>query len=162
LISSISAGASHVVAISGWNIAIVATTLGALARGIGRRRRSVLTGVAIAVVVGVYRRAGMVPAITVLAFVVLVVAADDLGVARDEQVQPVADLALLDDIVAGREVDLGAPLGDALQGIGRLHHGYRDVEKAQVILEALGVIHSHELRQLLGMNQALSMRIERL
>ncbi len=42
------AGASHVVAISGWNIAIVATTLGALAGGIGRRRRSVLTGVAIA------------------------------------------------------------------------------------------------------------------
>ena len=45
------AGASHVVAISGWNIAIVATTLGALAGGIGRRRRSVLTGVAIALYV---------------------------------------------------------------------------------------------------------------
>lgn len=42
------AGASHVVAISGWNIAIVATTLGALAGGLGRRRRSVLTGLAIA------------------------------------------------------------------------------------------------------------------
>jgi competence protein ComEC len=45
------AGASHVVAISGWNIAIVATTLGALAGGIGRRRRSVLTGLAIALYV---------------------------------------------------------------------------------------------------------------
>jgi competence protein ComEC len=45
------AGASHVVAISGWNIAIVATTLGALAGGLGRRRRSVLTGLAIALYV---------------------------------------------------------------------------------------------------------------
>jgi len=41
------AGASHVVAISGWNIAIVASTLGALAGGLRRRRRAVLTAVAI-------------------------------------------------------------------------------------------------------------------
>ena len=41
------AGASHVVAISGWNIAIVASTLAAVAGGIGRRRRSILTIVAI-------------------------------------------------------------------------------------------------------------------
>lgn len=41
------AGVSHVVAISGWNIAIVATCLGALAGSLGRRRRSILTGVAI-------------------------------------------------------------------------------------------------------------------
>ena len=41
------AGASHVVAISGWNIAIVAATLGALAGGLRRRRRAVLTAVAI-------------------------------------------------------------------------------------------------------------------
>jgi len=32
-------GASHVVAISGWNIAIVASTVAALAGGLGRRRR---------------------------------------------------------------------------------------------------------------------------
>jgi competence protein ComEC len=41
------AGASHVVAISGWNIAIVASTLGALAGGLRRRRRAILTALAI-------------------------------------------------------------------------------------------------------------------
>ena len=41
------AGASHVVAISGWNIAIVASTLGALAGRLQRRRRAVLTALAI-------------------------------------------------------------------------------------------------------------------
>jgi competence protein ComEC len=45
------AGASHVVAISGWNIAIVASTLGALAGGLRRRRRAVLTAAAIVVYV---------------------------------------------------------------------------------------------------------------
>jgi competence protein ComEC len=41
------AGVSHVVAISGWNIAIVAAAVGALAGSLGRRRRSVLTMLAI-------------------------------------------------------------------------------------------------------------------
>ena len=41
------AGVSHVVAISGWNIAIVAAAVGALGGSLGRRRRSVLTMVAI-------------------------------------------------------------------------------------------------------------------
>ncbi|MEO5704132.1 MAG: ComEC/Rec2 family competence protein [Candidatus Limnocylindrales bacterium] len=45
------AGASHVVAISGWNIAIVASALGALAGGMQRRRRAILTAVAIVVYV---------------------------------------------------------------------------------------------------------------
>lgn len=45
------AGASHVVAISGWNIAIVASTLGALAGGMRRRRRAILTALAIFVYV---------------------------------------------------------------------------------------------------------------
>ena len=40
-------GASHVVAISGWNIAIVASTVAACAGRIGRRRRSVLLVAAI-------------------------------------------------------------------------------------------------------------------
>jgi competence protein ComEC len=40
-------GASHVVAISGWNIAIVAATVAALAGSLGRRRRSVILSVAI-------------------------------------------------------------------------------------------------------------------
>jgi competence protein ComEC len=41
------AGVSHVVAISGWNIAIVAAAVAAMAGGLGRRRRSVVTIVAI-------------------------------------------------------------------------------------------------------------------
>src|SRR4029079_7285220 len=40
------AGVSHVVAISGWNIAIVAAAVAAAAGRVGRRRRSVLTVVA--------------------------------------------------------------------------------------------------------------------
>ena len=45
------AGISHVVAISGWNIAIVGATIGALAGGLSRRRRSILICVAIALYV---------------------------------------------------------------------------------------------------------------
>jgi competence protein ComEC len=41
------AGVSHVVAISGWNIAIVAAAIGAMAGRMGRRRRSVVTILAI-------------------------------------------------------------------------------------------------------------------
>ena len=41
------AGVSHIVAISGWNIAIVATTLGALTGRLGRRRRTIVTAAAI-------------------------------------------------------------------------------------------------------------------
>ena len=44
-------GATHVVAISGWNIAIVATSLAALAGRLARRRRIALTAVAIALYV---------------------------------------------------------------------------------------------------------------
>jgi competence protein ComEC len=40
-------GASHVVAISGWNIAIVAASVAALAGGWARRRRALLTAIAI-------------------------------------------------------------------------------------------------------------------
>jgi competence protein ComEC len=60
------AGASHVVAISGWNIAIVASTLGALAGGVRRRRRAILMALGIIVYVAfvgpspsVVRAAGM-------------------------------------------------------------------------------------------------------
>ncbi len=42
------AGVSHVVAISGWNIAIVAAAIAAIAGRLGRRRRSVVTMLAIA------------------------------------------------------------------------------------------------------------------
>ncbi len=41
------AGVSHVVAISGWNIAIVAAAIGSVAGRLGRRRRSLITVVAI-------------------------------------------------------------------------------------------------------------------
>ena len=41
------AGVSHVVAISGWNIAIVAAAIAAIAGALGRRRRTVVTAVAI-------------------------------------------------------------------------------------------------------------------
>jgi len=59
-------GATHVVAISGWNIAIVASTLAALAGPVARRRRVLLTALAIAAYVAfvgpspsVVRAAGM-------------------------------------------------------------------------------------------------------
>ncbi len=42
------AGVSHVVAISGWNIAIVAAAVAAVGGRFGRRRRSVITAIAIA------------------------------------------------------------------------------------------------------------------
>jgi competence protein ComEC len=42
------AGVSHVVAISGWNIAIVAAAIAAVAGSLGRRRRTVVTAIAIA------------------------------------------------------------------------------------------------------------------
>jgi competence protein ComEC len=45
------AGVSHVVAISGWNIAIVAGAIAAVAGRIGRRRRAIVTVVAIALYV---------------------------------------------------------------------------------------------------------------
>lgn len=45
------AGVSHIVAISGWNIAIVATTLGALTGRLRRRRRTLATCLAIAIYV---------------------------------------------------------------------------------------------------------------
>ena len=41
------AGVSHIVAISGWNIAIVAAAIGAFAGRLGRRRRTVVTAAAI-------------------------------------------------------------------------------------------------------------------
>ena len=59
-------GATHVVAISGWNIAIVASTLAALAGRVARRRRVLLTAIAIVAYVAfvgpspsVLRAAGM-------------------------------------------------------------------------------------------------------
>ncbi len=54
------AGASHVVAISGWNIAIVAATVAALLGRLGRRRRAV---VLVAAIVGYVLFAGASPSV---------------------------------------------------------------------------------------------------
>jgi competence protein ComEC len=67
------AGVSHVVAISGWNIAIVASIVAALAGRLGRRRRSVAILVAIGAYVGFVGasasvvRAGAMAGVTLLA-----------------------------------------------------------------------------------------------
>ncbi len=54
------AGVSHVVAISGWNIAIVAAAIAAMSGRLGRRRRSIMTIVAI---VGYVAFAGASPSV---------------------------------------------------------------------------------------------------
>lgn len=46
------AGVSHVVAISGWNIAIVAAAVAAFAGRLGRRRRAIVTAIAIGCYIG--------------------------------------------------------------------------------------------------------------
>jgi competence protein ComEC len=71
------AGASHVVAISGWNIAIVASTLAALAGGLQRRRRAILTAVAIVVYIAFVGPSASVVRAGVMAGVVLL--ARELG-----------------------------------------------------------------------------------
>ena len=65
-------GASHVVAISGWNIAIVAASVAALAGGMARRRRAVLTAVAIVAYVAFAGASASVVRAAAMAGVVLV------------------------------------------------------------------------------------------
>jgi competence protein ComEC len=97
------AGVSHVVAISGWNIAIVAASIGALAGRLARRRRSILILGAIAVYVAfagaspsVVRAGAMATVVllaresgrrgqaaTALAWAVVVLLGSDPGLARD-------------------------------------------------------------------------------
>ena len=71
------AGASHVVAISGWNIAIVASTLAAVGGGLQRRRRAILTAVAIVLYVAFVGPSASVVRAGVMAGVVLL--ARELG-----------------------------------------------------------------------------------
>ena len=71
------AGASHVVAISGWNIAIVASTLAAIGGGLQRRRRAILTAVAIVLYVAFVGPSASVVRAGVMAGVVLL--ARELG-----------------------------------------------------------------------------------
>jgi competence protein ComEC len=65
------AGASHVVAISGWNIAIVAASIGALGGRFARRRRSILTLGAIAAYVAFVGASPSVLRAAVMAGIVL-------------------------------------------------------------------------------------------
>ncbi len=65
------AGVSHVVAISGWNIAIVAAAIGTVAGRLGRRRRSVVTVVAIAAYVAFAGASASVVRAAMMAGVVL-------------------------------------------------------------------------------------------
>ena len=65
------AGVSHVVAISGWNIAIVAAAVAAAAGSLGRRRRSVVTIVAIVAYVAVAGASPSVVRAAMMAGVVL-------------------------------------------------------------------------------------------
>jgi len=66
------AGVSHVVAISGWNIAIVAAAIATLAGRLGRRRRSMVTIVAIVVYVAFAGASASVVRAAAMAAVVLV------------------------------------------------------------------------------------------
>ena len=65
------AGVSHVVAISGWNIAIVAAAIAAMAGRLGRRRRSVVTILAIVVYVAFAGASASVVRAALMAGVVL-------------------------------------------------------------------------------------------
>ncbi len=65
------AGVSHVVAISGWNIAIVASAVAAFAGRLGRRRRSVVTILAIAAYVAFAGASASVVRAALMAGVVL-------------------------------------------------------------------------------------------
>ncbi len=65
------AGVSHVVAISGWNIAIVAAAVAAMAGRLGRRRRSIVTMLAIAAYVAFAGASASVVRAALMAGVVL-------------------------------------------------------------------------------------------
>ena len=65
-------GASHVVAISGWNIAIVAASVAAIGGGLSRRRRALLTATAIVVYVVFAGASASVVRAAAMACVVLV------------------------------------------------------------------------------------------
>ncbi len=65
-------GASHIVAISGWNIAIVAASVAALGGGLARRRRALLTATAIVLYVAFAGASASVVRAAVMAGVVLV------------------------------------------------------------------------------------------
>ena len=122
-------GATHVVAISGWNIAIVATTLGAVAGRVARRRRAALTALAIVVYVVFVGASPSVVRAAAMAGVVLL--ARELGrpsraaaaIGWAVTLLLLADPGLVDDVgfrlsalaTAGL-IAWGTPLADRLSG----------------------------------------------
>ena len=128
------AGVSHVVAISGWNIAIVAAAVGAFAGKLGRRRRSVVTMLAIvlyvvfagasASVVRAGLMAGVVllaresgragQAATALGWAVALLLLADPGLVLDAGLQ-------LSALATAGLIVWATPFGEALARIGRGH-----------------------------------------
>lgn len=126
------AGVSHVVAISGWNIAIVAACVAALAGGMRRRRRSVLTIVAVIAYVAFAGASASVVRAGVMAGVVLLAresgragqAATALGWAATLLL--LADPGLVGDagfqlssLATGGLIAWATPLTDWLERVGR-------------------------------------------
>ena len=122
-------GATHVVAISGWNIAIVATTLGAVAGRVARRRRAALTALAIVVYVVFVGASPSVVRAAAMAGVVLI--ARELGrpsraaaaIGWAVALLLLVDPRLVDDIgfrlsalATGGLILWGTPLADRLAG----------------------------------------------
>ncbi len=128
------AGVSHVVAISGWNIAIVAAAVGAFAGKLGRRRRSVATiGAIVAYVVFAGASASVVragvmagvvllaresgragQAATALGWTVTLLLLADPGLVRDAGLQ-------LSALATAGLIAWATPLSGALDRIGRGH-----------------------------------------
>jgi competence protein ComEC len=126
------AGVSHVVAISGWNIAIVAAAMAAVTGGLGRRRRSVVTVLAIVVYVAFSGASASVVRAALMAGVVLLAresgragrAAAALGWAAT--ILLVSDPALIGDagfqlssLATAGLIAWATPLADWLEQSGR-------------------------------------------
>jgi competence protein ComEC len=126
------AGVSHIVAISGWNIAIVAAAIAAVAGRLGRRRRSVVTMLAIGAYVAFAGASASVVRAALMAGVVLLAretgrsgrAAAALGWAA--VVLLVADPRLIDDagfqlssLATAGLIAWATPLTDWIKSAGR-------------------------------------------
>src|SRR5436190_6894144 len=126
------AGVSHVVAISGWNIAIVAAAIGAMTGRLGRRRRSIVTLLAIVVYVAFSGASASVVRAALMAGVVLMAresgragrAASALGWAAT--ILLVSDPALIGDagfqlssLATAGLIAWATPLTDWLEARGR-------------------------------------------
>ena len=125
------AGVSHVVAISGWNIAIVAAAIGAASGRLGRRRRSIVTVVAIVVYVAFAGGSPSVVRAALMAGVVLLARESGRAGRATAALGWAATLLLLADPVPDRRCgvpavvarDRGADrVGDAVDRTDRRRH----------------------------------------